>query len=146
GTGGSVGARIERAHASEEGTVWLQGAARVGREIRHVVRAGADRSIGSATPPRWRAEPLTGKPLRRLLTTTLYHDDANHTLWIGGHGALISRDLTWTPTRATAPPAAVVRRIETAEGKLLYANSIPAPSSQPSTLNSQLSSPHPEQN
>jgi hypothetical protein len=105
---------IENARVSDDGTVWLQGALPT-REVRHLVPEPA------APTARWRAEKLPGDPLRRLMPTALYHDTSSQTLWIAGHGALISRDLTWQSTRPQAPAAAVVRRIETSAGELLAA-------------------------
>ncbi len=92
------------------GTIWLQ----AGPPSRGIARLVAD---GEA---RWRVELLPGEPLRHLQPTTLYHEAATETLWIGGHGALVSRDLTWQPTRTTTAPAAAIRRIETAAGELLF--------------------------
>ncbi len=105
---------IESARASDDGTVWLQGAPPA-REIRHLVPES------SVSSERWRAETLPGASLRQLLPTTLYHEIATQTLWIAGHGALISRDLTWRPTRPLTPPVVAVRRIETSAGELLAA-------------------------
>ncbi len=73
------------------------------------------------TADQWRAARLPGGPLTRLLPTALLEDAALQTVWIGGHGALISRDLTWQPTRPAVAPTAVVRRIETAGGQMLAA-------------------------
>jgi len=97
-------------HASADGTIWLQ-AGRPGRAIARLVSAG---------PDRWRVEPLPGEPLRHLKPTTLFHEPDTSTLWIGGAGSLVSCDLTWQPARPPAAPAATVRRIETAEGALLW--------------------------
>ena len=108
---GLDGFPIERAHRSPGGSVWLQGGPPT-REIRRIVAETADQ---------WRAARLPGEPLTRLLPTALLEDAALQTLWIGGHGALISRDLTWQPTRPAVAPTAVVRRIETAGGQMLTA-------------------------
>lgn len=108
---GLEGFAIERALLGSGGTAWLQGGPPT-REIRRLVPETADR---------WRAERLPGPSLTRILPTTLLQDDLTQTLWIGGHGALISRDLTWQPTRPALPPTVIVRQIETASGQLLRA-------------------------
>ncbi len=120
---GVEGFPIESARVSRDGTVWLRGDAPV-REVRRIPPASAT-SKGSAT--HWTAEPLPGGSLRRLLPTTFFHDVPEQTLWLAGHGALVSYDLTWRPMHPPAPPQAMVRRIETAAGQLLVAASAPAP-------------------
>ncbi len=117
---------IEAAHRSSDGTLWVQGGPEVGREIRHVVSESENPSPRAEKVARFRAEALPGEPLRHLQPTTLFHDVATQTLWIGGHGALISRDLTWQPTRPTALPLAVVRRIETDQGQLIATGDVAA--------------------
>ncbi len=102
---------IVHVHVSGDGTIWVQAGPPSGA-IARLVADGAER---------WRVELLPGEPLRHLRPTTLFHEMETQTLWIGGHGALVSRDLTWQPTRSSAPPVAVVRRIETAAGELLFA-------------------------
>jgi len=126
---------IEHAYPSEDGTVWLKGGARSGREIRRIVRDGAKRSTPLANPENWRAETLPAEPLRHLLPAAIFHDVATQTLWTPGHGALISRDLTWRPTLRPAAPLAVVRRIETAAGRLIAAGDAPTPNLSPLVLN-----------
>lgn len=117
---GLAGLAIERVHRSAAGKVWLQSGPPT-REIRRLV---------PETAARWRAERLPGEPLSHLPTIALLEDDTAQTLWIGAHGALISRDLTWQPTHPTLPPAATVRRIETAAGRLLVSGGAsPGPTS-----------------
>lgn len=117
---GLDGFSIESARVSSDGSVWLQGGPPA-REIRRVVPASDDPISGTQKPERWRAETLPGEPLPNLSPTALFHDVTTQTLWIGGHGALVSRDLTWQPTRQTPAPIARIRRIETAAGQLLAA-------------------------
>jgi hypothetical protein len=96
-------APVRHALSQPDGTCWLLS----GHDALHVFRA---RPVG---PERWQAEPLPGT-LHRLLPTTLFEETATDTLWIGAHGALISRDLAWRPTRPAAPPIARIRRIYSA--------------------------------
>ncbi len=107
---------VERAYADRAGTIWIQGPPPT-RELGRLVADG---------PGRWRVEALPGEPLRHLQPTALFHEPETQTLWIGGHGIMISRDLTWQPTRPAAAPAVMVRRIETGAGALLGASSDPA--------------------
>ncbi len=97
-------------HLSADGTIWLQG----GRPARTVAR------LAPAGPDRWRVEPLPSEPLRHLKTTSLFHEPDTNTVWIGGTGNLVSCDLAWRPARLATAPAATVRRMETAEGELLF--------------------------
>ncbi len=136
GIAGLEGFSIERAHVSSDGSVWLQGGPPA-REIRRVVRDRDEHFSGPQQAERWHAETLPGEPLQHLSTTVLFHDVNAQTLWIGGHGALVSRDLTWQPTLQTAPPVAMVRRIETAAGKLLAVGEAATLSSQRLTLDSE---------
>ncbi len=94
-----------------DGTLWLQPAA---GSILHVVAAGADR---------WRAEVQPGPGLPQLHLTTMLPDEGNRTLWIAGASSLISRDLDWRPAGPPAALAARVRRVETARGDLVWADS-----------------------
>lgn len=105
---------IEHAHLASDGTLWLLHAAPAGELWRA-------RSTGTGE---WRAEKLAGPVLRQMKATALFHDEPASTLWIMAHGALVSRDLAWTPTRKTPPPAAVVRRIETAAGELIAGSAL----------------------
>ncbi len=110
----AAGARaIDNIHVSSDGTIWLQ-ADLPSRAIARLVAESGER---------WRVEPLAGEPLRHLQPTTLYHETATQTLWIGGYGALVSRDLTWQPARPPIAPVATVRRIETDRGELLFGGS-----------------------
>jgi hypothetical protein len=113
---GLDGFPIERAHMSSDGTLWL-----LGGEPMHEIRRIVPETTGPAKVTRWRAEVLPGEPLRHLSPSALFHDETTQTLWVAGHGALISYDLTWRPTRPAAPPVALLRRIETAAGQLLVA-------------------------
>jgi len=97
-------------HAGSDGTIWLQAAPPSGR-IARIRPEGANR---------WRVETLPGEPLTHLRPTSHFHETATQTLWIGGHGALVSCDLTWQPRRNPAPPAVVMRQIETPTGEVLY--------------------------
>jgi signal transduction histidine kinase/ActR/RegA family two-component response regulator len=116
---------IEQTHLSADGSLWLQ----FGPPSRELWHAQADAS------GLWRAERLPGPALRYLPSTTLFHDATQHTLWIGGHGALVSRDLDWQPSRETLAPVAVVRRVETDHGDLIIAAPGPTPA-QPIRLTS----------
>lgn len=110
-TGRGTAARaIDGAYRDSDGTIWLQGSL-PNRGIARLVPESGEH---------WRVAPLTGEPLRHLQPTTLYHDPATRTLWIGGYGALVSRDLNWQPTQPSIAPAVSVRRIETAAGELLF--------------------------
>ncbi len=120
---------VELAHTGLDGTVWLQRDA-AAREIRRLVPEAAD----SASASRWRAEPLPGAPLQHLLPTALFHDETTQTLWIAGHGALISCDLTWRPTRPVASPVALLRRVETSTGQLVLAFNGARPAPPPPVL------------
>lgn len=115
---------VERSYVDHSGIVWLQG-------------PPPDRQIHRLLPDvaeRWRTEALPGEALRHLQPATHFHDPATQTFWIGGHGALISRDLTWQPANSPKPPAAMVRRIETGTGELLGASSDPAVGPMPGRL------------
>ena len=113
-----------RVQTDAAGTVWILGPP-PGREIRRLVSVGHGK---------WRAEALPGESARHLDTTALFHDADTHTLWIGGHGGTLSRDLAWQPSQASAAPAALVRRIESAAGELLAASSDPADATAPAAL------------
>ncbi len=108
--------QADRAYTDRAGAVWLQG-------------APPERAISRLAPDgagRWHAERLPGEPLRHVQPTTLFHEAETQTLWIGGHGGTISRDLTWQPTRPSIVPAVIVRRIESSRGDVLAATSDPA--------------------
>jgi signal transduction histidine kinase len=62
-------------------------------------------------------------PLRTFAPKTLLTDYATRTLWLGGQGALVSIDPAWRPAQPTAPLRASVRRLTTAAGELLWADS-----------------------
>lgn len=114
GLDGAAAGNIEFLHVDGDGTLWLQARA-PRREIYRLVAAGAER---------WRAERLPEPALSHLMPTALFHEPATRTLWIAGFGALVSRDLDWQNSHATAPPAAIVRRIETAAGVVLRSGSL----------------------
>ncbi len=73
-------------------------------------------------------------PLRTVFAKTLYADAATHTVWLGGN-ALVSIDPSWRPAQPPAPFHAAVRRVATAAGELLWANS----ASESGSLHAQLS-------
>jgi hypothetical protein len=133
---GLDGFPIELAHLSSDGTLWLLGGPAGGREIRRVAPEGRPGAADLPAAGRWRAEALPGEPLRHLLPITLFHEATAKTLWIGGHGALVSRDLTWLPKLPPAPPVAIVRRIESADGKLIAAGDAPSLATRNLTLQS----------
>lgn len=112
-TVGSAAAPIARiAPSANDRSLWLQ----VGEPsfaLFHVRPAG---------PGQWRAESAPKLPLRPQRASALLHDPATQTLWIGQPGALLSRDLTWKPSRPPAAFNAVVRRVETDAGALLWAD------------------------
>jgi signal transduction histidine kinase len=73
-------------------------------------------------PHRWRAERPPGPALTHYFGTGIRHDEALHTLWLAGNGLLLSRDLDWRSSLAATPPAVAIRRIEQADGKLIWAD------------------------
>lgn len=78
---------------------------------------------------RWRTETLSAGPLRDFIPTSLHYDPPTRTLWISGKGAPITVDPDWQPAQPAAPLGAAVRRLTTASGELLWANSGSAPNS-----------------
>ncbi|MBI5689230.1 MAG: histidine kinase [Verrucomicrobia bacterium] len=105
-----------------DGTPWIQLPA-PSRQTYRLVAAG---------PDRWRAEALPGPALPRFSPLEMLHDPVTRTLWMGGASGLVSYDLTWTPARPAPSLAARLRRIEAADGRLLWADG--AGASAPSPL------------
>ncbi len=109
--------------------------------------------ISPASSGRWQAEATNGPPLSRLRVTALLHDSRTNSLWIGAAGALISQDLTWKPASTDRDFVATIRRLERANGSLIWADgnafaagprradSTPAPSSTPTALPATLKAP-----
>ena len=120
---GWAGSDAALARTAEDGTVWL----RLGlpsRRIFHLVPIDAAPD-GASRAERWRAEPLPGPALSQVAATVLLREPSTHTLWIGGPGTLISQDLEWRPVRHAPPLAIALRRLETAEGTVLWADGAP---------------------
>jgi hypothetical protein len=119
-------AAVDRVLPDSDGTYWLQLPEPL-RPIYHVVPAGADR---------WEAARLPGPTLPSWRPNAHWHDAAARTLWIAaGPAGLISRDLSWKPTRDPVPPAAVVRRITLASGQAIYGGAtIPSRAPRPILL------------
>jgi ligand-binding sensor domain-containing protein len=93
---------VEQVCATGTGGWWLLG----GPEARRVYRV-----VPTGTG-RWMAERLDAV-LHRVAPTTLYEEASTQTLWIGGHGVLVSRDLNWSTSRSASPPVARIRHLDT---------------------------------
>ena len=70
----------------------------------------------------WRAESLEQPELSRLRASGLLHDPERRTLWVTTPSGLFSRDLAWTAHERAPPITAAIRRVETPDGKLLWAD------------------------
>ncbi len=81
-------------------------------------------------PDRWRAVTPAAPTLRHYFGTALRHDAKANTLWLAGTGMLISQDLDWRPSAETPPPTPAIRRLEHADGRLIWADGAPATSLQ----------------
>ena len=99
-----------------DGSLWLQHRGPAAPLV-HLVPTG---------PASWRADQPPGPQLTHYYGTALRHDAAHRTLWLAGNGLLLSRDLTWQPTATPPTPTAVIRRLEQADGRLLWADAAPA--------------------
>ena len=89
----------------------------IGAPEAHLVR------VTSFAQDRITTERVPGGPLSDLIANSIYHDDATDTIWIAGQGALLSADLRWRPVSTTPPLRVFIRRVSTANGEILYANS-----------------------
>ncbi len=67
-------------------------------------------------------ESLPAASLQGLIPNSIYHDEATRTLWLAGQGALISADLAWRPLTPPAPLRVVIRRVASATGETLFAD------------------------
>lgn len=114
-----------------DGTLWLQLRAPAA-PIVQIVPLAADGTVlpavNSARPPtvtRWRAVTPPGPMLTHYFGTAIRYDADARTLWLAGNGMLLSRDLDWRPGGTEPPVVAVIRRLEEAGGKLLWADGAP---------------------
>jgi signal transduction histidine kinase len=63
---------------------------------------------------------VPGPALLNWRTNTFFHEVSTDTFWAGAPAGLFSRDLAWRPTLESSPPAAIVRRVALADGRVLY--------------------------
>ncbi len=109
---GYVGVTPCGARPEPDGSLWLQLRGAYAAFV-HIVPTG---------PDRWQVDPAAAGALTGFRALAALPDREHHTLWIGGPGALVSRDLDWQPTGRRAPPRAAIRRILTPKGELLWAD------------------------
>lgn len=105
-----LGARL--AGRSATGGAWIRPTLNPGRFLRAELAAG----------DRWRITEHSIAPFRGVDFDSLFEESSARTLWLTGQGVLTSVDLAWQPSRAPAPPAVYIRRIETASGELIRAH------------------------
>jgi hypothetical protein len=101
---------VDQASVSADGSLWLQ----MAEPTRELYRARPD---GAG---RWSAERVPGPALLNWRTNTFFHEVSTDTFWAGAPAGLFSRDLAWRPTLESSPPAAIVRRVALADGRVLY--------------------------
>ncbi|HWA86753.1 MAG TPA: histidine kinase [Opitutus sp.] len=119
-----VGIGFDAPEPAERGAYWFRyggpgdsgheqpergGAARV--RLFHVEPDGRDH---------WRAREFFDGPIGQLPINKLQAEPATHTLWICSTLGLFSADTAWQPRRAEPPLRVMIRRLETAAGRLVF--------------------------
>jgi hypothetical protein len=100
---------------SSPNSVWLH-AVQPQSEILHL----ATRDAGEP----WLVDRFAATPLQGMFLNSLFHEPETRTLWVSGQGLLVSMDLDWRANPALPLPPAVVRRVSTGAGAVLYGGAV----------------------
>lgn len=68
----------------------------------------------------WQVTTHSIAPLAPTDFASVFEEAGTHTLWLAGQGLLASIDLAWRPSQAPRLPHALIRRVETESGALLW--------------------------
>jgi hypothetical protein len=70
-------------------------------------------------------KPVLGGPVTDIIANRIYYDAITDNIWIASQGALLSADLSWTPSTPPLRLRVIIRRLATPDGEVLYSGAHP---------------------